>query len=63
MSEKRRLQKKISRDKNGITTMQLSRRLKSKLLKIKCSEGFDKLDEALDEVITFYEDNIGPKDE
>lgn len=63
MSEKRRLQKKLSRDKNGITTMQLSHKLKSKLLKIKCAEGFDKLDEALDEVITFYEDNIGPKDE
>jgi hypothetical protein len=63
MIEKRRLQKKISRDKNGITTMQLSRRLQSKLLKIKCAEGFDKLDEALDEVITFYEDNIGIKDE
>ena len=53
----RRKQKKKSRDKNNITTMQLSRFLKSRLVLIQEFNQFDKQDEALDEVINFYVEN------
>jgi hypothetical protein len=57
MTTARQAQKKRSRDKNDITTMQLSNVLKSRLKKIMDNDKFDKLDEALDEVLSFYEDN------
>lgn len=57
MQSERQKQKKRSRDKLDITTMQLSRTLKNKLRAIQEQHGFDKLDEALDEVLSFYEDN------
>jgi hypothetical protein len=53
---KRQEQKKTSREKNDITTMQLSNSLKLRLKRIQKLNGFDKQDEALDEVLSFYED-------
>lgn len=53
----RQQQKKKSRERNDITTMQLSRSLKARLTKIQNHYQFDKKDEALDEVLSFYEDN------
>lgn len=52
----RQKQKKKSRDKNNITTMQLSRLLKSRLVRIQKYNQFDKQDEALDEILGLYED-------
>ncbi|ALO34818.1 hypothetical protein CMT41_08885 [Colwellia sp. MT41] len=57
MTVARRAQKKKSRTKNDITTIQLSRTLKKRLHLIIKSNGFNKLDEGLDEVLSFYEDN------
>lgn len=53
----RQKQKQKSRVKNDITTMQLSRSLKARLKRIQKFIAFDKQDEALDEVLSFYEDN------
>jgi len=53
----RQKQKKKSRDKNDITTMQLSRNLKSRLIRIQEYHQFDKQDEALEEIISDYEQN------
>lgn len=58
MTTERQAQKKRSRVKNDITTMQLSNSLKARLKKIQLAEHFDKIDEALDEVLSFYEDHI-----
>lgn len=52
---KRQEQKKQSRIRNNKTTIQLSRALKDRLGKIKDTKGFDSLEEALDEVISEYE--------
>ena len=57
MTYVRQIQKKRSRDKNNVTTMQLSRTLKNRLISIQQLKGFDKQDEALDEILSFYEDN------
>lgn len=57
MNQKRQDQKKLSREKNDITTMQLSRKLKERLIAVQYQQSFDKQDEALDEVLSFYEDN------
>ena len=56
MNDKRRAQKKLSREKNDITTMQLSNDLKKRLIAIQEHNKFDKQDEALDEVLSYYED-------
>ena len=47
---------KRSRVKNDITTMQLRKGNKVRLKKIVDSQGFESLDEALDEILTAYED-------
>lgn len=52
----RQKQKRLSRERNNKTTIQLNRGNKMRLEKIKLSEGFDTVDEALDEVLSFYED-------
>ncbi|MDN3380945.1 MULTISPECIES: hypothetical protein [unclassified Pseudoalteromonas] len=52
----RQRQKRLSRERNNKTTIQLNRGNKMRLEKIKLSEGFDTVDEALDEVLSFYED-------
>jgi hypothetical protein len=57
MNQQRQEQKKRSRIKNDITTMQLSNSLKKRIKAIQAQHGFDKQDEALDEIISFYEDN------
>lgn len=57
MTAARQAQKKRSREKNDITTMQLSNELKKRLKRIQKFNQFDKQDEALDEVLSFFEDN------
>lgn len=57
MNKQRQEQKKRSRIKNDITTMQLSNSLKLRIKDIQKKKGFDKQDEALDEILCFYEDN------
>ncbi|GAA5141077.1 hypothetical protein [Thalassotalea piscium] len=52
----RKKQKKKSRVKNDITTMQLSRSLKARLIRIQEHHQFDKQDEALEEIISDYEE-------
>ena len=52
----RQAQKKRSRVKNDITTMQLTQGNKTRLKNIQQTEKFDKLEEALDEVLSVYED-------
>lgn len=47
---------KRSRDKNDITTMQLRKGNKLRLKNILDLHGFESLDEALDEILSFYED-------
>lgn len=56
MSTQRQEQKKRSRIKNDITTIQLSNALKRRIKRIQKWHTFDKQDEALDEIISFYED-------
>ncbi len=56
MTTVRQQQKKRSREKNSITTMQLSTGNKARLKKILDTQKFEKLDEALDEVLSSYED-------
>lgn len=55
-SPERLNQKKKSRIKNDITTIQVTRTLKSRLIAIQNKLGLDKQDDALDEIITQYED-------
>jgi hypothetical protein len=55
-SPERRTQKKKSRIKNDITTIQVTKTLKSRLISIQKKLGLDKQDDALDEIITQYED-------
>jgi len=57
MTLERQAQKKKSRDKNNITTMQLTRGNKTRLKEIQNTLKFEKLEEALDELLSFYEDN------
>ena len=57
MTTERQAQKKRSRAKNDITTMQLSNELKKRLKRIQIFNQFDKQDEALDEVLSYFEDN------
>ena len=57
MTLQRQAQKKKSRDKNNITTMQLTRGNKTRLKEIQNTLKFEKLEEALDELLSFYEDN------
>lgn len=57
MTEKRQAQKKASRVKNNITTMQLTKRMKSRIKRIQTFNGFDKQDEALDDALSFFEDS------
>jgi len=60
MTIERNAQKKRSRDKNDITTMQLTNELKKRLKRVKKFNKLakrEKLDEALDEALSFYEDN------
>ena len=52
----RQKQKRLSRERNNKTTIQLNRGNKNRLQAIKLNEGFDTIDEALDEVLSFYED-------
>ncbi|NQY64584.1 MAG: hypothetical protein HRT38_12780 [Alteromonadaceae bacterium] len=56
MTTTRQAQKKRSRVKNDITTMQLTQGNKTRLKNIQQTEKFDKLEEALDEVLSVYED-------
>ena len=56
MTTTRQAQKKRSRVKNDITTMQLTQGNKTRLKNIQQNEKFDKLEEALDEVLSVYED-------
>jgi len=57
MSVLRQIQKKRSRLKNNITTMQLSKGNKARLKKIQDELKFEKLEEVLDELLSIYEDN------
>lgn len=57
MSTLRQIQKKRSRIKNDITTMQLSKGNKERLKKVQDQFKFEKLEEALDELLSFYEDS------
>ena len=56
MKNERQQQKKRSRVKNDITTMQLSNSLKNRIKRIQKFNAFDKQDEALDEIVSYYED-------
>jgi hypothetical protein len=56
MTVQRKEQKRRSRVKNNVTTMQLSNALKKRIKRIQKLNGFDKQDEALDEILSFYED-------
>lgn len=56
MTTQRKEQKRRSRVKNNVTTMQLSNALKKRIKRIQKLKGFDKQDEALDEILSFYED-------
>lgn len=58
LKTERQKQKKKSRTKNNITTMQLSSGNKLRLKNIQDLLKFDKLDEALDEILSSYEDNL-----
>ena len=55
-STNRQEQKRQSRLRNNKTTIQLTRGNKQRLSDIQSNQGFDTLDEALDEVLTEYED-------
>lgn len=57
MNSIRQEQKRRSRVKNDITTMQMSNGIKSRVKRVKKYCDLDKLDEALDELLSFYEDN------
>ena len=57
MNNKRQEQKKLSRVKNDITTMQLSRSINKRVERVRKFNGFDKKDEALDEMLSFYEEH------
>ena len=53
----RRKQKKKSRVKNDITTMQLARHIKARLISIQAYHQFDKQDDGLGEIIDAYEES------
>lgn len=57
MKTARQEQKKLSRDRNQITTMQLSKVMKARLKRIQKFSKLSKQDEALDEVLCAFEDN------
>lgn len=57
ITAKRNEQKKKSRLKNDITTIQLSNSLKVRLVAIQNDLKFDKQDDALEEVLDYYEEN------
>ena len=57
MKTTRQEQKKLSRDRNQITTMQLSKGMKARLKRVQKFIKLSKQDEALDEVLCAFEDN------
>lgn len=60
-SKNRQEQKRLSRLRNNKSTMQIRVGLKEQLQRIKERLGYNSLDEALDHILSEYEDNHNAK--